>query len=144
MAGQIPVIIMFRTIVASLALAASVSAGTSIFQTFEGDGFDDWQVEGEAFGLAPSTGKTDDMGQAFNGYSDDSLACSGHGGMQATGSLTSPGFVIREPYIAFLIAGGNQPGKTAAQLLIDGKTVRETTGERGMRCKPGFWDVSEY
>jgi quinoprotein glucose dehydrogenase len=135
---------MFRTIVASLALAASVSAGTSIFQTFEGDGFDDWQVEGEAFGLAPSTGKTDDMGQAFNGYSDDSLACSGHGGMQATGSLTSPGFVIREPYIAFLIAGGNQPGKTAAQLLIDGKTVRETTGERGMRCKPGLWDVSEY
>ena len=66
---------MLRTIFASLALTAPLSAATRIFQTFEGDGFDGWQAEGEAFGMAPSPGKTDQMDKAFSAYSNDSLAC---------------------------------------------------------------------
>ena len=135
---------MFRTILASLALTASVSAGTRIFQTFEGDGWDGWQTEGEAFGMAPSPGKTDQMDKAFSAYSNDSLACSGHGGKAAKGTLTSPEFEIREPYITFLIAGGDVLGKTSAQLLVDGKILRETAGKRGMRCESTVWDVTEY
>ncbi len=135
---------MFRNIFFLLALTVSISAGARTFQTFEGDGFDGWQAEGEAFGMAPSAGKTDQMPQAFETYSDDSLACSGHGGMAAKGILTSPEFEIRDPYIKFLIGGGDLTGKTAAQLLIDGKIARETTGKRSMRCDPGLWNVAEY
>jgi quinoprotein glucose dehydrogenase len=135
---------MFRTILTSLALTVSLSAGTRVFQTFEGDGFDGWQAEGEAFGMAPSPGKTDQMEKAFGAYSNDSLACSGHGGKAAKGTLTSPEFEIREPYITFLIAGGDLLGKTSAQLLIDGKIVREKAGKRSLRCDPAVWDVTAY
>ena len=120
---------MLRTIFATLALTASLSAATRTFQTFEGDGFDGWQEKGNAFGLAPAAGKTDQMDKPFSGYSNDSLAVSAHGGNGAKGTLTSPEFEIKEPYIAFLIAGGDHAGKTAAQLIVDGKVVREADGK---------------
>jgi quinoprotein glucose dehydrogenase len=135
---------MLQTILATLALTASLSAATRNFQKFEGDGFDDWQEEGTAFGLAPAAGKTDQMDKPFTAYSDDSLATSAHGGDAAVGSLTSPEFEIREPYITFLIAGGDGAGKTAAQLLIDGKVARESVGKRSLRCEAALWDVTEF
>ena len=134
---------MFRTIFATLALTASLPATTLVFQSFEGDGFDAWQAEGSAFGMAPVAGKTDAMESSFTAYADDSLAASAHGGDASKGSLTSPEFTINEPYIAFLIAGGDYPGKTAAQLLIDGKVVREAVGKRSLRCDRALWDVRD-
>ncbi len=135
---------MFRTILATLALTASLPAATQVFETFEGDGFNSWQAEGSAFGLAPITGKTDDMAKPFTAYSNDSLVASTHGGAAAKGNLTSPEFTIKEPYITFLIAGGNEPGKTAAQLIIDGKVVREAVGKRGLRLETALWEVIEF
>jgi quinoprotein glucose dehydrogenase len=135
---------MFRTTLATLALTTTLPAAIRNFQTFEGDGFDTWKAEGDAFGLAPAAGKTDGMEKRFTGYSNDSLACSSHGGAAAKGTLVSPEFTIRDPYITFLIAGGNNPGKTAAQLLIDGKVVRESVGKRDFRLQPALWDVSEF
>ncbi len=135
---------MFRTTLASLVLTASLPAATEVFETFEGDGFSGWQVEGAAFGLAPVAGKTDAAAKPFTAYSGDSLTASTHGGDAAKGTLTSPEFTIRETYIAFLIAGGNAPGKTAAQLTIDGKVVREAVGKRGLRLEAALWDVSEF
>ncbi|NQX01963.1 hypothetical protein HQ447_15000, partial [bacterium] len=135
---------MFRTTFATLALATTLHADTRVFQTFEGDGFDDWQAAGTAFGLAPSAGKTDSMAKTFSAYSGRSLAVSDHGGEAAKGSLTSPEFTIQEPYITFLIAGGNAAGKTAAQLVIDGKVVREALGKRSLSCEPALWDVAEF
>ncbi len=125
---------MLRTTLAFLTLTASLPAATRVFQTFEGDGFDTWKTEGTAFGLAPVAGKSDDMPAPFSNYSDESLASSSHGGEAAKGTLTSPEFTIAEPYIFFLIAGGDQKGKTAIQLIIDGKVVRESVGKRGLRC----------
>lgn len=135
---------MFRILVASLALTATLPAATRVFQTFEGDGFDDWQVEGSAFGMAPVTGKTDAMTSSFTGYAGNSLAASSHGGDASKGTLTSPEFTIEEPCIAFLIAGGDYPGKTAAQLLIDGKVVMEAVGKRSLLCAPAVWNVAPY
>jgi len=134
---------MFRTIFTALALSASLPAATEIFQKFEGDGFDGWQSEGSAFGLAPISGKSDEMAQPFINYANDSLAASTHGGNAAKGSLTSPEFTITEPYITFLIAGGDYPGKTAAQLVVDGKVLREAVGKRSLRCQAALWDVTE-
>ena len=135
---------MFRPTLASLFLTASLPAATQVFQTFEGDGFDTWQTEGNAFGIAPVAGKTEQMESEFSSYSNNALAVSTHGGDASKGSLTSPDFTISKPYIAFLIAGGDYPGKTAAQLIIDGKVVRETVGKRSLRCEPALWDVTEF
>lgn len=134
---------MLRTSLALFALTLPLPAGTKTFQAFEGDGFDTWTTEGTAFGLAPSHGKTDGMEKAFTAYSNDALASSLHGGEAATGSLTSPEFTITEPYITFLIAGGNTAGKTAAQLIVDGKVVRESVGKRSLRLEAEVWSVAD-
>jgi quinoprotein glucose dehydrogenase len=127
-----------------LIATASSSAATKLLQAFEGDGFGDWKVEGPAFGLAPTGGKMDGLTAELTGYAQESLACSAHGGDAAKGSLTSPAFKITDNYITFLLAGGRHPGKTAAQLLLDGKVVRESTGENSLQCKTQVWDVTEF
>jgi quinoprotein glucose dehydrogenase len=135
---------MLRATFVLFAVTAALSAGTRVFQAFEGDGFDDWKVEGEAFGLAPVAERTEQMKSPFTGYGNDRLAASTNGGEAATGKLTSSEFTIAEPYITFLISGGDQKGKTAAQLLIDGKIVREATGGRSLRSQTALWDVAEF
>ena len=135
---------MNRLLIPALLLAGSVPISARDFQTFEGDGYGDWQIQGDAFGLAPSAGKTEEMNSAFTAYSGDSLAISAHGGDAAKGTLISPEFSIGERYISFLIAGGDYPGKTAAQLVIDGKVVREANGKRNLTCEPSVWDVTEF
>ncbi|MCW1883482.1 c-type cytochrome [Luteolibacter flavescens] len=122
----------------------SSMAATKVLQAFEGDGYGDWKTEGTAFGLAPVPGKMDGLTAELSGYSQDSLACSAHGGDVAKGTLTSPEIRIAENYICFLVAGGKHPGKTAVQLLIDGKVVREATGENTLQCKTAVWDVTEF
>ncbi len=135
---------ILQSLVATAAVATPLHAGTKVFQTFDGDGFDDWKVEGTAFGVAPTVGKTPEMNGEFKSYSGEYLACSGHGGDAATGKLTSPEFEIPEPYITFLIGGGNQPGKTAAQLIVDGKVVREAVGKNDLDMRATTWDVREF
>ncbi len=129
--------------VSGLLLAAgSALAATKVLQTFEGDGFGDWKVEGTAFGLAPVAGKCDGLTAELTNYSGESLACSAHGGDAATGSLTSPEFKITDEYLAFLIAGGNHPGKTVVQLVVNGKVVNEATGENLLSCRTVVWNVA--
>ncbi len=124
--------------------AGSAAAATKVLQAFEGDGFGDWKVEGAAFGLAPVAGEMNGLNGTLTGYSQESVACSAHGGDAATGSLTSPEFEVSENYIVFLIAGGRHPGKVGAQLLVDGKAVREATGENSLQFKSQVWDVTEF
>ncbi len=133
---------MFRPLFATLALTLPLSAGL-IFQTFEGDGFDGWTAEGAAFGLTPVAGKSDEIRAPFISYANESLAASTHGGAAAKGMLTSPEFTIAEESIVFLIAGGDQSGKTAVQLVVGGKVVREAVGKRKMLCEKAFWDVRD-
>ena len=87
------------------------AAATRVFEAFEGDGFGSWVETGTAFGKAPIPGITKGLTAELTAYSGESLACSAHEGDAALGSLTSAEFTIDEPYIVFLIAGGNQPGK---------------------------------
>lgn len=117
-------------------------AATKVFEAFEGDGFGSWVEEGTAFGKAPIPGITEGLNSELTAYSGEGLACSAHQGDAALGSLTSPEFTIQEPYIVFLIAGGNHPGKTAVQLLIDGKVEMEATGKKSLRCESVTWDVA--
>jgi len=133
-----------KSLVATVAVTTPLHAATKVFQTFNGDGFDDWKFEGKAFGVAPVTGKTQEMKSEFKNYSGDYLVVSAHGGDDATGSLTSPEITLPEPYIAFLVGGGNQPGKTAVQLLVDGKVVREAVGRNDLEMRATVWDVRDF
>lgn len=133
---------MFRTFLIPLIFTSKLAIAAPIFQAFEGDGFDDWQTEGSAFGLAPISGQVDQVQFSFKDIANLTLAASVHGGEKAMGSLTSPEFTISEPYIVFLIGGGNEPGKTAAQLLIDGEVVHEATGKGNSQLESHAWDVS--
>lgn len=129
----------------TLCLAASaLQAETKIIQAFEGDGFDSWQTTGTGFGLAPVTGKVDGVGGEFRNYGGNALVCSGHRGDAATGTLTSPQLKLTHAFLGFLVAGGNHPGKTAVQLLIDGKIVREATGANDLTLRETVWDISEF
>lgn len=138
---------MKSSLIASVALclgAAVSHADVKVIHAFEGDGFDSWQTTGTAFGLAPVFGKCDGVNGEFRNYAGNSLACSGHGGDAATGTLTSPPLRLTHPFLGFLIAGGNHPGKTAVQLLIDGKVVREATGANSLMLREVVWDIAEF
>ena len=58
-----------------------------------------------------------------------------------TGTLTSRPFTIERHYISFWIGGGNRPGKTCINLLVDGKVVRTATGHNSNRMRQDFFDV---
>ena len=127
---------------ALLLTIAPATARSATFQAFEGDGFDDWQATGTAFGLSPVHGKLDGMKMELKTYANDAFTLSAHGGMDATGTLTSPEFTITEPYIAFLIAGGDKLGKTSVQLIVDGTVAKEATGKRSPIMVPNLFDVT--
>src|SRR5262249_52782346 len=60
-----------------------------------------------------------------------------------TGTLTSPEFTVRKPYIRFLIGGGNIKDQTCVNLLVNGKTVRQAYGKNQNRMDWAFWDVRD-
>ena len=124
--------------------AAALQADVKVIQAFEGDGFDSWQTTGTAFGLAPVAGKVDGVNGEFRNYGGNALVTSGHGGDAATGTLTSPDILLTHPFLGFLVAGGNHPGKTAVQLLINGKVVREAVGKNGLTLAEVIWDIAEF
>ncbi|MEY4798427.1 MAG: hypothetical protein RI978_728, partial [Verrucomicrobiota bacterium] len=124
--------------------AATLQADVKVIQAFEGDGFDSWQTTGTAFGLAPVAGKVTGVNGEFRNYGGNALVVSGHGGDAATGTLTSPDILLTHPFLGFLVAGGNHSGKTAVQLLINGKVVREAVGKNGLTLAEVIWDIAEF
>ncbi len=129
----------------TLCLGASVlTAETKVIEAFEGDGFDSWQATGTGFGLAPIAGKVDGVNGEFRNYGGNALVCSGLRGDAATGTLTSPEIKLASPKLGFLVAGGNHPGKTAVQLLVAGKVVREATGANDLTLRETVWDIAEF
>ena len=129
----------------TLCLGASVlTAETKVIEAFEGDGFDSWQTTGTGFGLAPIAGKVDGVNGEFRNYGGNALVCSGLRGDAATGTLTSPEIKLSHPKLGFLVAGGNHPGKTAVQLLVGGKVVREATGANDLTLRETVWDIAEF
>lgn len=131
------------TILAALLLAGTHAAPATTFESFEGDGYGEWQTTGTAFGLSPVHGKLDGMKGEPTAYANESFALSAHGGDEAVGTIVSPEFTIKEDYIAFLIAGGDHAGKTAFQLVVDGKTAMEATGKNSLLFEPAVFDVKK-
>jgi len=112
-----------------------------LFEDFE-HGYGKWQVEGEAFGKEPARGTLPDQ-QAVSGFQGKRLVNSFLGGDDTTGRLSSQPFTIERNLIRFLVGGGAHP-TTQIRLIIDGKTVRATSGRNEERLLPASWDVHQF
>jgi sucrose-6-phosphate hydrolase SacC (GH32 family) len=113
---------------------------------FEG-GFGKWKTTGDAFGAAPAKGTLPGQ-MKVSGFLGKGLASSFFGKDKSTGTLTSPPFEIKRPFVNFLVGGGRWEKETCINLLIDGKTVRSTTGSnpggnKTERLESATWDVKE-
>jgi len=113
-----------------------------VFEDFEKGGYEGWTVEGTAFGTAPHTGTTPGQ-QPVSGFWGKGLVNTYLPNDEPQGTLTSRPFTIRKRYIGFLIGGGNHPGETCIDLLVDGRVVRTATGLNNERLEPQQWDVSD-
>ena len=89
-------------------------AGT-VIQDFENATFGSWTTTGNAFGPGPATGGIDGQ-QAVTGFEGRQLANSFHNGDGTVGTLTSQDFTVNQPYLNFLIGGGNHPNVPGTQL----------------------------
>ncbi len=139
---------LFPTFLLFVAVSSMAAADDIVICDFESDSYGEWQVEGGAFGSGPARGTLPGQ-MAVSGYEGERLVNSFFNGDGTTGKLTSPAFKIKRNYLAFLIGGGGYEGETCMRLLIDGKEVRQATGDNVM---PGgsealrwkCWDVSEF
>lgn len=110
---------------------------------FEGEGYESWMAQGDAFGTGPANGTLPNQ-MPVSGFEGKRLANSYSGGDLATGSLTSHDFKIAGPFLSFLIGGGNHPDRVGMELLIDGKQVRAATGRDSEQLEWDSWDVQEF
>lgn len=109
---------------------------------FEGADYAGWQANGDAFGSGPARGKIGNQ-QSVDGFRGRGLVNTFARGDTAQGTLTSPEFEITDEYLSFLIGGGNHPGKTCLNLLVDGRALRTATGDNGERLSWKSWDVRD-
>ena len=109
-----------------------------VFADFESGGYAGWTAEGDAFGAGPDTGAG-----PLAGYLGRRLVSTRRAGPRATGRLTSPEFTVSRNCINFLIGGGNHPGETGLQMIVDGAVVRESTGRNSDTLAWSGWDVHD-
>ena len=123
-------------------LAALQQGATNevVFSDFETADWGAWTATGDAFGDAPARGALTNQ-QAVTGFLGRGFVNSYVGGDKATGTLTSPEFTIRQPYLNFLIGGGNHPGKICINLLIDGSVFASASGYEFERLHWHTWNL---
>jgi non-lysosomal glucosylceramidase len=123
-----------------------------LFADFEGETYEGWTAEGTAFGKGPFARRDMPDYHDVEGHHGDALvnthntrngeditAADAH-----TGTLTSDEFTISRRFIHFRIGGGNHPGKTCVNLLVDGKVVRTATGRNSNSLRSATFDASEW
>ena len=101
-----------------------------------------WKHEGTAFSSPIRKGRHGRV--KVIGFRGESLlsSLSWEGDDGGTGRALSPEFVIERKYIRFLVSGGDYPGRTCVNLLVEGKVVRSVAGHNAMNLEPVAFDVS--
>ncbi|MEQ9396031.1 GH116 family glycosyl hydrolase [Haliea sp.] len=130
----------------------------TVFENFEGGSFDNWKVEGTAFGSKPATGELPnqnpesdflfegvDFDFSLSDWEGEYLANSHHGGAGATGRLISRSFTVSERFITMRVSGGMDARHLGIRLVVDGKVVRREAGVSfGLGMLTRYWHVEEY
>jgi sucrose-6-phosphate hydrolase SacC (GH32 family) len=115
----------------------------TVFADFETTGYTGWTKTGTAFGSGPASGNLSGQQPVF-GYLGNKLVNSFNNGDGAVGTLTSSSFTISKNCINFLIGGGNNPGQTCVNLIVNGSVVLSTTGRNSEVLKWTGWNVSSW
>ncbi|GAB3677287.1 hypothetical protein GCM10027589_47500 [Actinocorallia lasiicapitis] len=111
----------------------------TVFADFEGDSWGEgWTATGDFAGAGPSTG---DLPGRHGAKALDTCVgpCD-----PATGTITSPPFTVSAAYLDFLVAGGNHPGQTAVNLLVDGQIVASATGDDSPNLRWISWNLAAH
>jgi uncharacterized protein (DUF608 family) len=127
-----------------------------VFEDWEHDTYQGWTVEGTAFGAGPVAlsqvpdymrrgGPLNATGQRFV-TSHDFRGAAGDIGRAdaATGKLTSGPFTIERKSIRLSIGGGNHPGQTCVNVLVDGAVVATATGRDAEPMNTVVLDVAAH
>lgn len=80
----------------------------------------------------------------MDGFEGSGLVNTFYDGDASTGVLTSPPFLIEKDYLCFLLGGGNRPGETGVELLIDSQVVLSATGKDTESLSWTHWQVDAY
>jgi uncharacterized protein (DUF608 family) len=123
-----------------------------VIADFEWEDYRNWKVEGTAFGDRPMRvaelperyRSANPVGKSFINTHQSRAGEESVQADQHLGKLTSPEFVIRHNFINFWIGGGNHPGKTCLNLIVNGKVVRTATGHNSLRLRKESFDVKEF
>lgn len=115
----------------------------TVFADFETTAYTGWTATGTAFGSGPASGNLSGQQSVF-GYLGNKLVNSFNNGDGSVGTLTSSSFTITKNCINFLIGGGNNPGATCINLIVDGSVVQSTTGRNDEVLKWAGWNVSSW
>ncbi len=122
-----------------------------VYEDFQKETYQGWEVTGTAFGKGPILKSAipeyqGDVGskgpRVVNSHATapgDSVEAKD----AATGTLTSKPFTIERNFINFWIGGGQHPGKTGINLLVDGKAVRSATGHNSNAMRRDCFDVRD-
>ena len=120
-----------------------------VFEDFQKETYEGWTVTGDAFGKGPIL-KSDipdyqgDVGTKGPRVVNSHASAPGRNVTERdsrTGTLTSKPFTIERKFIRFWIGGGNHPGETCINLLVDGKVVRTATGHDSNQMRQDGFDV---
>ncbi|MCS5735067.1 discoidin domain-containing protein [Herbiconiux daphne] len=115
-----------------------------VMADFEGGNLPEgWTETGDAFdapasGTAP--GQIEVNGMLGKGLLNSFTATKGDG---ATGLLTSPEFTVDRDWIVFKVAGGAHVDNEEVRLVIDGETVRTSSGENSENLRWVTWDMGD-
>jgi len=123
-----------------------------VFEDWNKDTYEGWKVEGEAFGSGPIKKSAipeyqgDVSGNTERVVNSHATAPANEVGRRddATGKLISRAFPIERNFVTFWIGGGNNPGKTCLNLVVDGKVVRSATGHDQNKMSLERFDVREF
>ena len=116
---------------------------------FESDEYENWSVEGTAFGKGPITATEMPAYQGDVAAHGKKLVNS-HNTRQGedvrqgdahTGVMTSKPFTIERHYVNFLIGGGAHEGQTCMNLLVGEEVVATAVGRSHNQLRPGSFDV---
>lgn len=114
-----------------------------LFEDFETQNNQQWEITGEAFGRGPVEGTLPRQGKVLD-YHAERLVNSFLGGDSAQGEMWSPTFTISRNYIRLLVGGGNKPELCTVQLEVDGEVRCSSTGRDSEELLPEWWDVSAW
>ena len=102
-----------------------------------------WQFQGDSFNREFRTG-TRKLRARVGRYEGKWFLTSVTENPKSTGTLTSPPFIIQKPYINFLISGGSSKKTLQANLIIDGKTIRTSSGNDSDIFERVSFNVKEF